>query len=81
MIKLVTVDEIRKQVDRMQQNGKHLEKTAQRMSGFRSKLSLGIIIGFNGIIRLGFYSSNDKLDIDERNLDESKKKRRSVRIE
>jgi hypothetical protein len=45
MIKLVTIDEIRKQVDRTQQNGKHLEETAQRMAGLRSKLSLGIIIG------------------------------------
>ena len=54
MIKLVTIDEIRKQVDRMQQNGKHLEKTAQLMSGFRSKLSLGIIIGSMVSLDLAF---------------------------
>ncbi|HEY7696179.1 MAG TPA: hypothetical protein VH797_08810 [Nitrososphaeraceae archaeon] len=54
MIKLITIDEIRKQIDRMQQNGKHLEKTAQRMSGFRSKLSLGIIIGSMASLDLAF---------------------------
>ena len=54
MIKLVTIDEIRKQVDRMQQNGKHLEKTAHPMLGFRSKFSLGIIIGSMASLDLAF---------------------------
>jgi|GEM_PF-3134398 len=54
MIKLVTIDEIRKQVDRMQQNGIHLEKTAQPMLGFRSKLSLGTIIGSMASLDLAF---------------------------
>jgi hypothetical protein len=54
MIKLVSIDEIRKQDDRMQQKGKHPEKTAQRMLGFRSKLSLGIIICSMASLDLAF---------------------------
>jgi hypothetical protein len=54
MVKLVSIDEIRKQDDRMEQKGKQPEKTAQRMLGFRSKLTLRVIIGAMTSLDLAF---------------------------
>jgi hypothetical protein len=56
MIKLLSVDEIRKQDDHMQQQqGKQQpEKTSQRILGFRSKLSLAVIFGSMMSLDLAF---------------------------
>ena len=48
MIKLLSIDEIREQVDhkqQQQQQCKQPEKTFRGVLGFKSKLSLGVIIG------------------------------------
>ena len=47
MIKLLSGDEIRKQDDHRQQQGRQPEKMSQQILGFKSKskLSLGVIIG------------------------------------
>ena len=46
MIKLLSIDEIREQVDHeKQQQRKQPEKTFRGVLGFKSKLSLGVIIG------------------------------------
>jgi hypothetical protein len=46
MIKLLSIDEIREQVDhkQQQQQCKQPEKTFRGVLGFKSKLSLGVII-------------------------------------
>lgn len=54
MAKLVSVDEIRKQDDQMQQKSKQPEKISQRFSDFRSKLTLSVIIGSMASLDLAF---------------------------
>jgi hypothetical protein len=54
MAKLVSVDEIRKQDDQMQQKSKQPEKISQRLSDFRSKLTLSVIIGSMASLDLAF---------------------------
>ncbi|MGH9976444.1 MAG: hypothetical protein ACRD8Z_11485 [Nitrososphaeraceae archaeon] len=45
MIKLLSIDKIMKEDDHKQQQRKQPEKTFRGVLGFKSKLSLGVIIG------------------------------------
>ena len=55
MIKLLSIDEIREQVDHNQQRQrKQPEKTYRGVLGFKSKLSLGVIIGSMMSLDLAF---------------------------
>jgi hypothetical protein len=56
MIKLLSIDEIREQVDHNQQQRqrKQPEKTFRGVLGFKSKLSLGVIIGSMMSLDLAF---------------------------
>jgi hypothetical protein len=56
MKKLLSIDEIREQVDhkQQQQQRKQPEKTFRGVLGFKSKLSLGVIIGSMVSLDLAF---------------------------
>jgi hypothetical protein len=54
MIKLLSIDEIRKQDHKQQQQSKQPEKTFRGILGFKSKLSLGVIIGSMVSLDLAF---------------------------
>jgi hypothetical protein len=58
MIKLLSIDLIREQVDhKQQQQRKQPEKTFRGVLGFNSKLSLGVIIGSMVSLDLAFILS------------------------
>lgn len=58
MIKLSSIDEIREQVDdKQQQQRKQPEKTFRGVLDFKSKLSLGVIIGSMVSLDLAFILS------------------------
>jgi hypothetical protein len=56
MIKLLSIDEIREQVDHKQRQQQHKqpEKTIRGVLGFKSKLSLSVIIGSMMSLDLAF---------------------------
>jgi hypothetical protein len=54
MIKLLSINEIREQDDYKQQQRRQPEKTFRGVLGFKSKLSLGVIIGSMMSLDLAF---------------------------
>jgi hypothetical protein len=54
MIKLSSIDEVRRQDEYKQQQRKQPEKTFRGVLGFNSKLSLGVIIGSMMSLDLAF---------------------------